>query len=131
MLCHHKEEEIFLAGRMSTGRMRSSFPLKVKVLVTQSCPTLCNPIICPWNSPGKNTGVGCHSLLQGIFPTQGSNPDLPYCRWILYQLSHRGIPRILEWVTYPFSSGSSQPRIQTGISCIAGGFFTNLAVRKT
>ena len=43
--------------------------------------------LCPWNSPGKNTGVGFHSLLQGIFPTQGSNPCLG--RWILYQLSHQ------------------------------------------
>ena len=41
-----------------------------------------------WNSPGKNTGVGCHALIQGIFPTQGSNPCLPHCRWILYRLSH-------------------------------------------
>ena len=40
----------------------------------------------PWNSPGQNTGLGSHSLLQGIFPTQGLNPDLPHCRWILYQL---------------------------------------------
>ena len=39
------------------------------------------------DSPGKNTGVGCHALLQGIFPTQGSNTDLPHCRWILYHLS--------------------------------------------
>ena len=44
----------------------------------------------PWNSPGQNTGVGCHSLLQGIFPTQGLNPGLPHCRQILYQLSHQG-----------------------------------------
>ena len=43
----------------------------------------------PWNSPGQNTGVGSCSLLQGIFPTQGSNPCLPHCRWILYHLSHR------------------------------------------
>ena len=41
------------------------------------------------DSPGKNTGVGCHALLQGIFPTQGSNPGLPHCRWILYCLSHK------------------------------------------
>ena len=46
----------------------------------------------PWNSPGKNTGVGSLSLLQGIFPTQGSNPGLPHCRQILYQLSHKGSP---------------------------------------
>ena len=44
----------------------------------------------PWNSPGKNTGVGSLSLLQGIFPTQGLNPGLPHCRWILHQLSHQG-----------------------------------------
>ena len=79
----------------------------------------------PWDSLGQNTGVGSHSLLQGIFPTQGSNPGLPHCRRILYQLSHKGSPRILEWAAYPFSSGSSQPRNQTGVSCIAGGFFTN------
>ena len=45
-----------------------------------------------WNSPGQNTGVGSRSLLQGIFPTQGLNPGLPHCRWILYQLSHQGSP---------------------------------------
>ena len=55
----------------------------------------------PWNSPGWNTGVGSLSLLQGIFPTQSLNPGLPHCRWILYQLSHKGSPRILEWVAYP------------------------------
>ena len=61
----------------------------------------------PWNSPGQNIGVGRLSLLQGIFPTQGSNPGLLHFRWILYQLSHKGSPRIWEWVAYPFSSGSS------------------------
>ena len=44
----------------------------------------------PWNSPGQNTGVGSRSLLQGIFLTQGLNPGLLHCRWILYQLSHQG-----------------------------------------
>ena len=82
----------------------------------------------PWNSSGQGTEVGSLSLLQGIFPTQGSNPGLPNCRRILYQLSHKGNPRILEWVTYPFSSRSSRPRNQTGVSCIAGGFFTNWAI---
>ena len=84
----------------------------------------------PWNSPGQNTGVGSLSLLQGIFPTQGSNPSLLHCRWILYQLSHSGSPRILEWVAYPFSSRSSWARNQTGLSCIAGGFFTNWTIRE-
>ena len=64
----------------------------------------------PRNSPGQNTGVGSLSLLQGTFPTQGSNPGLPHCRQILYQLSHKGSPRILECAAYPFSRGSSQPR---------------------
>ena len=53
----------------------------------------------PWNSPCQNTGVGSLSLLQGIFPTQGSNPGLPHCRWIFYQLSHKGSPKILGWVS--------------------------------
>ena len=79
----------------------------------------------PWNSPCKNTVVGSRSLLQGIFTTQGLNPGLPHCSQILFQLSYQGSPRILEWVVYPFSSGSSQPRNQTRVSCIAGGFFTN------
>ena len=83
-----------------------------------------------WNSPGQNTEVGSLSLLQGIFPTQGSNPGLPHCRQILYQLSHRGSPRILEWAAYPFSTESSRPRNQTGVSCIAGRFFTNWAIRE-
>ena len=61
----------------------------------------------PWTSLGQNTGVGSFSLLQGIFPTQGWDPGLPHCRRILYQLSHKGSSRILEWVSYPFSSGSS------------------------
>ena len=65
----------------------------------------------PWNYLGQNTGVGSLSLFQGIFPTQGLNPGLPHCRWILYQLSHKGSPRILEWVAYRFSSRSSQPSI--------------------
>ena len=84
----------------------------------------------PWNSLGQNTEVGSLSLLQGIFPTQGSNPRLPRCRQILNQLSHKGSPRILEWVAYPFSSGSSCPRNWSGVSCNAGIFFTNWAIRK-
>ena len=82
------------------------------------------------DSPGKNTGVGCHALLQGIFPTQGSNPGLLYHRWTLYCLSHHGSPRILEWVVYPFARGSSQPRNRTGVLCIAGGFFTNWFIKE-
>ena len=86
----------------------------------------------PWNSPGQHTGAGSHSLLQGIFPTQGLNPSLLLCRQILYHLNHQGSPesgshsvvptfatpwiytvhgilqaRILERVAFPFSRGSS------------------------
>ena len=107
--------------------------LKVKVTVTQSCPTLCSPmdcssprLRCPWNSPGKNTGVGSCSLLQRIFPTQGLNPGLLHCRQILYYLSHQGSPRI----AYPFSKGTCWPRKQTRVSCIAGRFFTSGAIRE-
>ena len=84
----------------------------------------------PWNSLGQSTRVGSLSLLQGIFPAQESNPGLPHCRQILYQLSHKGSPRSLEWVAYPFSSRSSWPRNWTGVSCIAGKFFTSWATRE-
>jgi len=71
--------------------------LLVLCLVAQLRPTLCDTMDCSppgssvhRDSPGKNTGVGCHALLQGIFPTQGSNPGLSRCRQILYHLSHQG-----------------------------------------
>ena len=66
-----------------------------------------------------------------FFCLQASNPGFLHCRQILYQLSHKGSPRILEWVAYPFSSGSSQFRDWTEVSCIAGGFFTNWATRDS
>ena len=71
----------------------------VLCLVVQLCPTLCDPVDCspPGSSihgdpPGKNTGVGGHALLQGIFPTQGSNPGILHCRWIVYHLSNQESP---------------------------------------
>ena len=94
---------------------------------TQSCLTLCDPMDI---HPGQNTGVGNHSLLQGIVPTQELNPCLPHCGWILYQLNHHGSPRLLEWVVCPFSSESSWPRNWTRVSCIAVGFFTSWATRE-
>ena len=103
-------------------------------LVTWSCLTLCDLIdssspgsSVPGVSPGKNTGVSCHALLQGIFPMQGSNPGLLHCRPILYCLSHQGSPRIPE--SYPFSRASFQLRDWARVSCIAGGFFTSQATR--
>ena len=80
-------------GVTANGRERG------RVLVAQSCLTLHNPMDCSSLGssvhgilPGKDTGVGCHSLLQGIFPTQGSNLSLLYCRQMLYHLSHQGSP---------------------------------------
>ena len=83
------------------------------------------------DSPGKNTGVGCHALLQGIFPTQGLNPGVPTLQVdFFYHLSHQGSPRILEGVAYPFSRESFRPRNRTRVSCIAGGFFTSWTTRE-
>ena len=77
-------------------------PCAVLCLVALSCPTLCEPLDCSppgssvhGDSPGKNTGVGCSALLQGIFPTQGLNPGLLHCRQIRHCLSHLGSP----WAT--------------------------------
>ena len=84
--------------------------------IAESCLTLC------LNSLGQNTGEGSLSLLQGISQPR-DNPGLLHCRQIVYQLNHKGSPRILEWVAYPFSSRSSRPRNWTGVSCIEGDSF--------
>ena len=68
---------------------------------------------------------------RGSSQPQVSNPGLPYCRQILYQLSHKESPRILELVAYLFASASSWSRNQTWVSCIAGRFFTNWAIRDS
>ena len=83
----------------------------------------------PWNSPGRNTGVGILFLLQGILPTQRLNPGLPHRRRILYWLNHREAKNAGVGSWYYFSSGFSWLRNQTGMSCIAGSFFTNWAIR--
>ena len=87
-------------------------------VLTQPCPTLCSPMDCSppgsslhGDSPGKNTGVGSHFFLQGIFPTQGLSAGLSHCRWILYCLSPRGAQED-EWGAYPFSRGSPPPEIE-------------------
>ena len=93
-----------------------------KVKVAQSCPTLCDPMDCT-----------VHEILQArvlewvAFPFsrgsshQGSNPGLPHCRQILYQLSHNGSPRILEWVAYPFSVDSSNPGMESESPALQAG----------
>ena len=82
----------------------------------------------PWNCSGQDIGVGSLSLPQGIFPTQGSNPVLTHCRWILYQLSHKGSPRTLQWVAYPFCRDLSHPGIEPGPPALqADSFPTRLS----
>ena len=134
--------------------------------VVQSSLTLCDPMDCSlWGSsvhgknvPGKNTGAGCHFLLQGIFPTQGLNLRLLLAMRILYHWSevkwsevaqscptlcnpmHCGLQgssvrgtfqaRVLEWIAISFSRGSSRPRDWTWVSHIAGRRFTSWAARE-
>ena len=81
-------------------------------LAAQLCPTLCDPMDCNppgssvhGDSPGNSSGVGCHALLQDIFPNQGSNPGLPHCRQILYWLSHNSERRkkaFHNWAVYEY-----------------------------
>ena len=66
------------------------------------------------DSPGKNTGMSCPTLIQEIFPTQGLNSDLLHCRWILHHLSHQSSPRILAWLAYRFRGDLPNPGIKLG-----------------
>ena len=132
---HHVFKSLTHTARRWYEILCDHYLTRVLSLESESCSVISDSLwphglYRPWNTPGQNTGVGTLSLFQGIFQTQGSNPDLPHCRQILYQLSHKGSPRILEWVTDPFSGGSSQPRNQTRVSCIAGEFFTNWVIRE-
>ena len=82
----------------------------ITAIIAQLCPTVCNPMDCSppgspvhGDSPGKYTGVACHALLQGIFPTQRSNSGLLHYRWILYYLSHQGSESISKSPTFKHS----------------------------
>ena len=91
----------FTSGRLSSASLHVGIPW-VHIASIAFCESESHSVMgvslrphglhSPWNSPGQNTGVGSLCLLQGIFPTQGSNPGLPHCRRILYQLSHQGGP---------------------------------------
>ena len=90
--CHSLLQEIFPTQgldprlphcRQMLYRLSHKGRLSSVSLAAQLCLTLCDPMVCPWGSPGKNSGVGSYSLLQGIFPTQGSNPGLLHCIQIL------------------------------------------------
>ena len=98
--------------------------------VTQLCPTLWDPMDCspPGPSiheyfPGKNTRVGCHSLLQGIFPTQESNPDLLHYRQTLYHLSHKGRFKLKKKKVTALSRYNSPPMQFTHLRCTIQCFF--------
>ena len=104
------------------------------VKVTQSCPTLqshellhvCDPM--EFSKPEYWRGYPFPP--PGDLPNPGIKPRSPLLQQILYELSHKGSPRILEWVAYPFFRESSWPRNQTGVSCIVRRFFTNWAIRE-
>jgi len=106
--------QVFGAGMESCGVMPHAQPPSGRCKQLLNLPLVLYPplseslslVSCLSLSPGQNTGVRSRSLLQGIFPTQGWNPGLPHCRQILYQLTHQGSPRMLQWVAYPFSSRS-------------------------
>jgi len=103
--------------------------MAIESVVPSNLLTLCHPLLLlpsifpsirvlarllhPWNSPGKTTRVGSHSLLQGIFPTQGSNPGLPHCRRILYPLSHQRSPRILRYRRSPLKKNKDNVKMST------------------
>ena len=82
-------------------------------LVAKLCPTLVTRLLCPWDSPVKNTGVGCHFLLQRIFLTQEQNPCLPHCKQIAYEMNYNG-----SWLEhYYIKDYLNQPWWQQHISC--------------
>ena len=113
---HYKQKPLFIFKRQLNqhgfcSAFSPSIYTKVKVMSNSLRP---HGLYSPWDFPDQNTGVGSLSLLQGIFSTQGPNPGLLHCRWILYQLSHQGSPRILEWVAYPSPVNLPHPGIQPG-----------------
>ena len=88
-------------GLLQAMAQRLGCSLRLRISKSESCSVMSNSLrshgLCStWNSLGQKTGVGSLSLLQGIFPTQGWNPGLPHCRQILYQLSHKGSPKIIK-----------------------------------
>ena len=132
--------QVLAAKKKAKGKEKAFWIPPTKVKQKESCSVVSNSLwphglwparlLCSWDSSGKNTGVSSHSIFQGLFPIQGSNPGLPPCRQILYQLSHKGSSRMLKWVADPFSRASFWSRNRTGVSCIAGRFFTSWATME-
>ena len=85
-------------------------------------------LLCSWGFSMQECWSGLPCPSPGVLPNPRIKPRS--CKWILYCLSHQGSPWILEWIAYPFSRGSSQPRNRTGVSCIAVGFFISCATRE-
>ena len=77
----------------------------------------CTKLLHPWDFLRKSTGVGCRFLLQGIFPMQGSNPGLPYCRQMLYRLSHRGSHRHRRWAPQGLTISLEFSELFTDFNC--------------
>ena len=107
-------------------------------LVNQSCPARCDPMACSLpgpslheDSPCKNIGVGCHALLQGIFPIQGSNPGLPHCRQILYHLSHQGSPNFVKLIIKPRNCAPSCVQLWHMLLPLLGILFSSPSPDKT
>ena len=110
-----KSRLLFLCALWDHGLMSVSIqPRDMHAcLVTQSCPTFCDPMDCSppgsfvhGDSPGKYTEVSCRALLQGIFPTQGSNLGLLHCRWFCYHLSLQGSPSYVMGIWYTSQDSS-------------------------
>ena len=99
-----------------------------KMKFAQSCLTLWDPS--PWNSSGQNIGLATFPFSRGSSQPRDWTQASHTAGGFFYQLSHKGSPRILEWVAYPFCRGYSQARNWTGASCIAGRFFTRWAIRE-
>ena len=88
-----------LQEKRTIGHWKVKVKVSCSVALDSAIPwTVATRLLCPWNSPGKNTGVGCQSLLQRIFPSQGLSPSLLHCRQILHLLSHT------SWSGLPFPS---------------------------
>ena len=97
---HLSIKEIEKASDIDIRRGQKEYPLASVsngvIYFLISCDPMDTRLLRPWDFLGKSTGVGCNFLLQGIFPTQGSNPGLPHCRQTLYHLSHRGSS--VQWI---------------------------------
>ena len=114
MIADAKKEVPWGSFSLQTQRLSLGLRKSQRILAVLSHSDSLRPMDCiplgsavHGDSPGENIGVGCHALLQGIFPTQGSNSGLLHCGWILYHLSHQG--RTLKVLPSPFKDGKDKP----------------------